>query len=239
LIETVASIGSTNAALVARLASGERIAEGHWLIADRQSAGKGRQGRAWFDGAGNFMGSTVVHAHRGDPPLHSLALVAGLALHEVASGHIAPPARAMLKWPNDVLVGPAKLAGILLERSGESVVIGIGVNLATAPDLPDRDTLALSAFGPAPDRDHFAEQLAAVFGQDLQRWRTYGLGPTITRWSAAAHPPGTPLVVGEPGEVPLRGRFAGLDDDGALLLRLSDGTTRTIHAGEVRLGAAD
>lgn len=235
LIQTVASIGSTNAALAERLAGVERIAEGHWLIADRQSAGKGRQGRTWFDGAGNFMGSTLVHLQSGDPPLHTLALVAGLALHGAVSGHLPPPARAVLKWPNDVLVGSAKLAGVLLERSGDVVVIGIGVNLAAAPDLPDRETLALSAFGPAPDRDHFAEALAAAFAQDLLRWRTYGLGLIVQRWCAAAHPPGTPLAVGEPGEMPLKGTFAGLDSEGALLLALADGTTRTIHAGEVRL----
>lgn len=238
LIERISLVGSTNAALLARLAASEHVAEGHWLVTDRQSAGRGRRGREWFDGLGNFMGSTVVHVGAGDPPAATLALVAGLAVHEVVSALVPPPHLALLKWPNDVLIGAAKLSGILLERQGDAVVIGIGVNLAAAPDLPDRPTLALNAFGPAPDRDHFAEGLAAAFARDLDRWRTFGLAPIIARWCAAAHPLGTPLTVGEPGEPPLSGTFTGLDEEGALILALPDGTTRTIHAGEVRIGAA-
>ena len=235
MIENLAETGSTNADLAARLARGEPVPEGNWLIADRQTAGRGRQGRAWFDGHGNFMGSTAVRERPGDPPLPSLALVAGLAVHDVVSARIPPPARALLKWPNDIMVGSAKLAGILLERTADAVVIGIGVNLAAAPPVEGRETLALSAFGPAPDRDVFARDLVNAFAAELVRWRGFGIGPLIARWRAAAHPVGTPLVVGEPGEIPLRGEFAGLDEHGALLLTLSDGTTRTIHAGEVRL----
>ncbi|MFO1256322.1 MAG: biotin--[acetyl-CoA-carboxylase] ligase [Sphingomonadaceae bacterium] len=236
MIHTVSETGSTNADLAARIAAHEHAAEGHWLVADRQSAGRGRQGRAWFDGAGNFMGSTVVWPGRGDPPLGTLALVAGLAVVEAVAAHIPPPAVALLKWPNDVLIGPAKLAGILLEGTGGAVIVGIGVNLAQAPTVEGRDTIALSAFGPPPDRDLFAASLAGHFAAELVRWRTYGLEPLLRRWQAAAHPAGTALSVGEPGEVPLNGTFEGLASDGALQLMLADGTTRTIHAGEVRLG---
>ena len=151
---------------------------------------------------------------------------------------IPAPRRALLKWPNDVMVGAAKLSGILLEGVGQAIIIGIGVNLASAPVLPDRDTVALSAFGPAPDRDLFAVSLAAKFDREVERWRTYGLGPLVSRWMAAGHPIGTRLLVGEPGDVPESGEFAGLTADGALQLRLADGTTRVIHAGEVRLAAA-
>ena len=235
MIRTVPETGSTNADLAARIAAHERVAEGEWLIADRQNAGRGRQGRAWFDGAGNFMGSTVVWPGQGDPPLGTLALVTGLALLEAVAPLIPPPNQAQLKWPNDLLIGAAKLSGILLERAGEAVIVGIGVNLAQAPAVEGRETIALSAFGPAPDRDLFAASLARHFDAELERWRSYGLEPLIRRWQAAAHPLGTPLAVGEPGETPLQGTFAGLASDGALQLRLADGTTRTIHAGEVRL----
>ncbi|HEX4847784.1 MAG TPA: biotin--[acetyl-CoA-carboxylase] ligase, partial [Novosphingobium sp.] len=231
----VPETGSTNADLAARLVGAEGLGEGTWLVADRQTAGRGRQGRTWFDGHGNFMGSTVVRPGPGDPPAASLALLSGLAVHEAVAPLIPPPATALLKWPNDVMVGPAKLAGILLERVGDAVIVGIGVNLAQAPDVKGRQTVALSAFGPAPDRDHFASALARQFDLELERWRAYGLDPLIRRWQAAAHPPGTPLLVGEPGEAALEGRFAGLTGDGALQLRLADGTTRVIHAGEVRL----
>ncbi|MBS3930520.1 MAG: biotin--[acetyl-CoA-carboxylase] ligase [Sphingomonadales bacterium] len=235
MIRTVPETGSTNADLAARIAAHERVADGEWLIADRQNAGRGRQGRAWFDGAGNFMGSTVVWPGQGDPPLGTLALVTGLALLEAVAPLIPPPNQAQLKWPNDLLIGAAKLSGILLERAGKAVIVGIGVNLGQAPAVEGRETIALSAFGPAPDRDLFAASLARHFDAELERWRSYGLEPLIRRWQAAAHPLGTSLAVGEPGETPLQGTFAGLASDGALQLRLADGTTRTIHAGEVRL----
>lgn len=237
MIQTVPETGSTNADLAARLSAGGFVIESDWLVADRQTAGKGRQGRNWFDGRGNFMGSTVVRLSAGDPPPASLALLAGLALHEAVAALIPPPAHALLKWPNDLMIGAAKLAGILLERVGESVIVGIGVNLAQAPQVEGRETMALTAFSPAPDRDHFAASLASQFALELQRWRSFGIEPMIRRWLAAAHPLGTALAVGEPGEAALKGRFMGLTADGALQLGLADGTTRTIHAGEVRLAS--
>lgn len=239
MIQTVPETGSTNADLAARLSRGERVAEGEWLVADRQTAGRGRQGRAWFDGLGNFMGSTVVHLGPGDPFAGTLALMAGLAAHAAIVPHVPLPHVALLKWPNDVLIDGAKLCGILLERVGDAVIIGIGVNLAAAPQVEGRRTIALSAFGAAPDRDQFAQDLASHFAIEIERWRTFGLEQLVRRWLAAGHPPGTTLLVGEPGEEPLSGEFAGLTSDGALQLRLADGTTRVIHAGEVRLGAGN
>ncbi len=235
MIHTVASTGSTNADLVARLTAHERVAEGDWLVADRQVAGRGRQGRTWFDGTGNFMGSTVVRPAPSDPPSSTLAILAGLAVLEAVSPLVPPPHLAQLKWPNDVLIGGAKLCGILLERVGDAVVVGIGVNLTAAPVVEGRKTIALVAFGPAPNRDTFAAALAHCFDLELERWRGFGLDPLLRRWQAAAHPLGTLLLVGEPGETPLVGEFAGLDSTGALQLRLADGTTRTVHAGEVQL----
>lgn len=235
MIETAASTGSTNADLAARIAAGERVAESDWLVADRQTAGKGRQGRAWFDGTGNFMGSTVVRPGAGDPPVATLALMTGLAVLESVAPLLPPPHCAMLKWPNDVLIGGAKLSGILLERMADAVIIGIGVNLAAAPQVPGRSTVSLAEFGPAPDRDTFAANLARQFATELERWRSFGTEQLLRRWHAAAHPLGTLLLVGEPGEEPLAGEYAGLSTDGALQLRLPDGTRRTIHAGEIRL----
>ncbi|MBN8501841.1 MAG: biotin--[acetyl-CoA-carboxylase] ligase [Sphingomonadales bacterium] len=235
MIENVSATGSTNADLAARLGAGEHLAEGYWLVADRQTAGRGRQGRIWFDGYGNFMGSTVVRVGSGDPPAVSLALLCGVAVHAVISPLIPPPALAVLKWPNDVMIGRAKAAGILLERVRDCVIVGIGVNLASAPQVDGRETTSLAASGPAPDRDLFAANLARQFDIELERWRGSGLEPVVRRWLAAAHPVGTPLAVGEPGELPLEGQFAGLTADGALQLRLADGAVRTIHAGEVRL----
>lgn len=232
-IEILPETGSTNGDLAARLRSGERLPENHWLIADRQSAGRGREGRAWFDGTGNFMGSTIVQLAHGDPAAPSLAFVAGLAVWEAVSHHLRDPSRLSLKWPNDLMLGGAKLAGILLEGAGDAVIIGIGVNLRSAPELPDRKTMALAALGPAPDRDAFAAALVSAFSAECARWRQYGLEPLLARWQSVAHPEGTPLTVRVPGEEPVEGVFGGLAPDGALRLRLADGAIRTIHAGDV------
>jgi BirA family biotin operon repressor/biotin-[acetyl-CoA-carboxylase] ligase len=230
VIEYLAETGSTSADIAARLREGQFVPEGHWLAADRQTAGRGRQGREWFDGAGNFMGSTVVHLRFGDPDPATLALLAGLVVHQAVTA-LPAGGTALLKWPNDVMIAKAKLAGILLERVADSVIVGIGVNLATAPVLPDRETIALGG----GDRGDFAADLARLFDLELCRWRSFGLAPILCRWLAAAHPIGTPLNVGEPGEKPVTGSFAGLTEEGALQLRLADGSTRVIHAGEVRL----
>ena len=238
MIERVAVTGSTSADLLVRLAAGEAVPEGHWLVADQQTAGRGRLGRAWSDGTGNFMGSTVVHlgaALAGQPPAHTLALVAGLAVHAAVERFLPPPARALLKWPNDLMVGAAKLAGILLERVGDAVVVGVGVNLAQAPAIAGRETIACARFGPAPSRDAFAEALAQAFAAELGCWREWGLAPTIARWHGVAHPRGAPLTVAMSGQPPISGQFAGLDETGALRLALADGTTRIVHAGEVAL----
>lgn len=233
MIHTVPETGSTNADLLAALRAGERLSEGNWLVADRQRAGRGRQGREWFDGAGNFMGSTVVRLASGDPPPASFALAAGLAVYEAVVPLLPDPAPLRLKWPNDLTFAGAKLSGILLEREGDALVVGIGVNLAQAPAIEGRATLALAALAPAPNRDLFASALAASFALECDRWRSYGLEPMTRRWQAAAHSAGTPLTVTPPGEPPLSGAFDGLTDDGALRLRLADGTTRVMHAGDV------
>ena len=234
MIETHEELASTSGTLLERLASGAAVPEGQWLVANRQTSGRGRQGRAWFDGHGNFMGSTFVASHAGDPPLGTLALATGLAVREAVLKHLPPGREVLLKWPNDLLVKGAKLSGILLEGARGGVVVGIGVNLAVAPDLPDRPTVSLAQLGASPDRDAFAQDLALAVAQEVERWRTFGLEPLIRRWVAAAHPLGTPLRAGEGDEV-TEGTFAGLGPDGSLQLRLADGAMRAIHAGEINL----
>jgi BirA family biotin operon repressor/biotin-[acetyl-CoA-carboxylase] ligase len=230
-IERTQQTGSTNADLLARLASGEHVGEGHWLVADRQTAGRGRLGRGWNDGQGNFMGSTVVHLTAGDPSPATLALVAGVALAKAVAA-LAPGLDAQLKWPNDLLIDGAKCAGILMERTGNSVVIGIGVNLVAAPELPDRPTATLAASGAAIDRDRFAEGLAIAMTDAVWTWRQEGVTSIVRAWLPQAHPVGTPLRVSEQG---IDGFFDGLAPDGALRLRREGGETMLIHAGDVEL----
>ena len=232
-IEFIGETGSTNADLAARLSAGEHLGEGFWLVADRQTAGRGRHGRQWLDAAGNFMGSTVVVLRSDDPPATQLSMVAALALLELLQQRVPDPRRLHLKWPNDVMLDGDKFCGILLERVGRHVVVGIGVNLAAAPVVEGRAIKALSALGPAPQRDVFARELAEAMAGELARWRGLGGGDTLRRWSACAHPRGTKLKVHDEHGAPLAGRFEGLTEDGAMILRLEDGASRVIHAGDV------
>lgn len=192
-------------------------------------------GREWQSPAGNFYGSTLVRPLAGDPPPASLAFVAAIALHGTLL-RLVPSLSATLKWPNDVMVGDAKLSGILLERSGEgAVVVGIGVNLAFHPlDVP-RPVTSLAAQGADVPVPVFQQELADRFAAWLAMWRADGLGAICTEWLARAHPIGTPLSVTQADGQVLPGAFDGLAADGALQLRLADGQVRAIHAGDVFL----
>jgi len=239
LIETVATTGSTNADLAARLRAGEAIPEGTWLRAETQTGGKGRSGRTWISPPGNLYASTIVNLAQADPPAQTLALAIGLAVHEQVTGSLMAhdhPA-VTLKWPNDVLVREAKVAGILLERCGDAIVAGIGINIAFAPPIEGRSTTCIAALNANYEADprYALTFLAPRVDAQLARWRQEGLAGLISRWSGAAHPLGSPLAVNSGDGAVLRGTFAGLDPSGALLLCLENGTTQTIHAGDVSL----
>lgn len=206
--------------------------EGLWLRAVEQTAGKGRQGRAWVSPPGNLYASTLVRLRPGDPNPATLAMVAAVALDEVLRAYGTEP---VIKWPNDLLIGDAKLTGILLERSGDAVVVGIGVNLAHHPQGLDRAVTSVAAQGVgAPDPDLFLRDLAEAFARWLAVWRT-GLEPVRRRWLERAHPPGTALSVRLPDQEAIEGLFDGLDATGALRLRLASGEVQVIHAGDVFL----
>lgn len=219
--------------LLRRIAHGETIPEGYWLVADRQSEGRGRQGRSWLDAAGNFMGSTVVNLLPSDPLPASLSFVAAMAAYEVVVNHLAAPQSLVIKWPNDLMLGGAKLSGILLERVGDSAVIGIGVNLVAAPELADRVARHLAETAPALDRDTFARDLATSFDREIDRWRQFGLDPLFARLLAASYPLGSTLTVHGADGKRVTGAFCGLESDGALRLRLADGSVHAVHAGDI------
>jgi len=196
----------------------------------RQDNGKGRHGRVWQAIEGNFSGSTLIQLRPNDPPAPALTLVAGLALSEAVAIE-APTAPIALKWPNDLMLGDAKLAGILLERSGDRVVAGFGVNLAAAPQIEGRNTASLLPIKDiAPEG--FAPILAAKFAQILAIWRSSDPVQFAQAWMARAHPVGTPLEVHSgPGER-ISGTFDGIEPDGAMRLR-RDGMIDIIRAGDV------
>jgi len=230
-IQTVSVTGSTNDDLASLAREG--AAEGVWLRAERQRSGRGRQGREWHSPPGNLYASTLVRLRADDPPAPTLALVAAVALHEVARA-FASRAPIEIKWPNDLMAAGAKLSGILLERVDDAVILGFGVNLADHPDEA-RPTISFGQLGGAPDPAAFLDALAESFARWLERWRNEGVVPIRTRWLAAAHPVGTALSTHTAGGERVEGLFDGLEENGSLRLRLPDGTSQVIHAGDVFL----
>jgi BirA family biotin operon repressor/biotin-[acetyl-CoA-carboxylase] ligase len=196
-----------------------------------QEAGRGRQGRQWVSLPGNFYGSTLVQLRSDDPPPATLSLAAGLALIEAIDVAI-PDQPLMLKWPNDLMLSGKKLAGILLERSGERVVLGFGVNLGGAPDLPERQAASLKG---ELSPEAFAPLLAGSFARMLTLWRTTETPSLVRAWEHRAHLVGTKLSVHVAADEQIRGRFAGLDPDGALRLLLDDGSMEIVRAADVFL----
>lgn len=231
-IRTLAETASTNADMLALAKAGAR--EGTWLRAERQSEGRGRMGRSWESPAGNLYASTLVRVFPGDPQPATLALVAAVAVWQAVDALL--PRRARIKWPNDILIDGAKLSGMLLERVGDAVVIGIGVNVMAHPDLPDRPATSLWAQGAVEaDAAALLAQIAAKFEALLTQWRILGIDPIRRLWLQAAHSAGTPLRVSLPDGGVIEGRFSTLDADGALVLTLADGGAHVIHAGDVFL----
>lgn len=167
----------------------------------------------------------------GDAPAQTLSLIAGLALIE-AVDVAAPGQMLILKWPNDLLLSGRKLAGILLERSGNRVVIGFGVNLAFAPQIPGRDGASLSG---RVSLQEFASLLSASFGRLLLLWRRSEPALVAQAWLARAHPVGTGLTVHSGTDEMVTGHFDGIEPDGALRLRLSQGMIEVVRAGDVEL----
>lgn len=231
-IHTVAETGSTNADVLALARTGAE--DGLWIRAERQTSGRGRQGRTWHSPVGNLYASTLVRLRPGDPLPATLALVAAVALQEVVSEYL-PGQPAMLKWPNDLLIGGAKVSGILLERADDAVVIGFGVNLAHHPAATDRATTSLAAEGATVSPADFVASLVESLARWIGIWRQSGLGPVVTRWTERAHSVGTPLVARLADETSVSGAFDRIGPDGALILRLADGSARAIHAADVFL----
>jgi BirA family transcriptional regulator, biotin operon repressor / biotin---[acetyl-CoA-carboxylase] ligase len=209
--------------------------EGLWLRAERQTAGRGRQGRGWASLTGNLYASTLVRLRATDPAPATLALVAAVALDETVTAYLPGSDDVVLKWPNDLLIHGAKLSGILLERVDDAVVIGIGVNIADHPQDTGRQVTSMAEHGAAPDPGMFLDTLSRAVARWVARWRGEGLMPIRDRWLSRAHPLGTALTARLADGSSIDGVFDGLEVDGALILRLADGTSRVIHAGDVFL----
>ena len=233
-------IDSTNAEAMRRAVGGERGPL--WITARRQSRGRGRAGRTWMSGEGNLAATLLFAPACPLAALPELSLVAGVAAFDVVAGAIEAERTqsVRLKWPNDVLIGSAKVCGILVESTlvgGVSVVaIGCGINVSATPDVGGRSAAAIAA----PGRDLDAGTIAARLAGSLADWLAVWHGGAQFRairaaWLERAGPLGQPMSVNATGEK-VAGAFAGLDCDGSLLLETAAGQRRKFAFGDVALG---
>jgi BirA family biotin operon repressor/biotin-[acetyl-CoA-carboxylase] ligase len=224
-------IGSTNTEACALARAGEGTPT--WIVAKQQTAGRGRRGNVWVSEPGNLYASLLLpNIPRGRAG--ELAFVAGLGVFD-AVAELAPriAARLALKWPNDVLLGGAKLSGILIEAEGNWAVIGIGINCAHHPMKTAQRTTDLTTAGaPLPVEVVFA-QLSRTLLVRLRQWAG-GAGFTTVRsdWLIRAGGIGKNICVRLPSNE-IAGQFQGLDEIGRLLLRLPDGSVQAVSSGEV------
>ena len=206
-----------------------------WCLASSQVKGVGRRGRAWVSPEGNFYGSLLMPCD--DSPLDKAlrSFVAALALRDALLGYPDLPP-ITLKWPNDVLVGGGKVAGILLESVSGHLIIGVGVNLVSAPPVDAVETrsvkpIALADFGVIPSLEDFQKSLVEAFAQREDMFRTFGFSEIRRDWLAHAAQIGAPITARLPNEE-VSGVFETVDDHGALVLKTHSGL-RSVMAADV------
>lgn len=224
------SLASTSDA--ARALAADGAPDGTVVVADEQTAGRGRQGRRWNSPPGNLYASIVLRPTVATARSAELGFVAGVAVAEALAGLLASGPAVALKWPNDVLAGGAKIAGLLVEREENAAILGIGVNVAHHPLGTPYPATDLAAAGAVVPVDTVRDRVLAALAATMALWETGGFAPIRAAWLDRAHPPGTALTA-RLGDGTLRaGCFAGIGPDGALLLDTGEGRVRIV-AGEV------
>lgn len=203
-----------------------------WIMAECQSAGRGRRGRAWQSAQGNLSATLLLRPGAPQTVTGQLSFAAALAVADMAA-HFAPSAAIAVKWPNDVLAEGSKLAGILLEGGDGWLAIGIGVNLASHPQGMEFPATSLAHLGIAPPPPEQAlTVLAARFAHWYDGWMRAGFETLRAEWLVRAKGVGTPIHARLASHQTRTGLFEGIDESGALLLN-EGGRVRAIFAGEV------
>lgn len=238
-IEAYDELDSTNAEARRRAEAGE--AGPVWITAGVQTAGRGRRGRAWSTQRGNLAATLLSVTDRPAGEAAQLSFVAALSACDLADACLGAGA-ARLKWPNDVLVHGRKAVGILVESGARPdgrlwLAVGIGVNLAHAPQDVERPATAFADHmaGPPPEPRAALDVLAAAFERWRLAWTTQGFPAIAAGWSERATGLGQRCEARLPNRT-LTGVAEGLDPDGALRLRLDDGGLERVTAGDVFFG---
>ncbi len=235
-VEVLDEIDSTNSEAMRRTLAGETGPL--WLRANMQTQGRGRSGRSWLSPRGNLHASLLFAPRCTPATVHQLSLLAGIAVHDAIGSSGAVSLGLRLKWPNDVLIGGAKVGGILAEsivgQGGTPLaILGIGINLAFSPAQSGQAATHLSARGIDLEPEAALDVLDACICRWLAVWdRGNGFAAIRTAWLERAGPEGENLAINA-GSGRVEGRFAGLDADGSLLLRDGEGRALRFTFGDV------
>jgi BirA family biotin operon repressor/biotin-[acetyl-CoA-carboxylase] ligase len=233
---TLDTVGSTNDEAVVRAEAG--APEGTVVRALRQEAGRGRRGRGWDSPPGNVYSSTILRPPVPPAEAAQLSFVTALAVADTAAALVGADHHVAIKWPNDVLVDDAKISGILLESAVAEgglighVVIGVGINVVSAPPSTRYGATCLAALGSTASTDTVFTAYIGALARRYGEWRSGGFAATRAEWLRRAAWLDRVVEVSL-GETTLRGRFADLDEQGALLLQTDEGGVRRITAGDI------
>ncbi|MDR1910375.1 MAG: biotin--[acetyl-CoA-carboxylase] ligase [Holosporales bacterium] len=229
------TIDSTNNEALRRLEAGT-LPLPCLITAQQQTQGRGRcPGRTWLGERGNFF-ATYVTKRPSHFPITHLPLLVACAIYRSVRSFVASTSIS-LKWPNDVLIAGMKLAGALIETGPrETALIGIGVNIVSAPTLPShtRKTTHLNAWTPYPVTvEEYTTALLSALKAVFDVWEKQGFSAILTEWQNCSQEIGRSLSV-RVGQEQMHGIFERLDQEGRLILRFADGRTRAVASGEAQ-----
>ncbi len=238
--EALSDTSSTNTECLARARAGDGGLL--WVTAERQTGGRGRRGRPWVSERGNLYASLLLIDPAPMERLASLPLAIAVAVHQAIRSVLPPGAEPLeVKWPNDILIGRKKTCGILVEGERladgrHAVVIGIGINVSVMPDNPIYPVTCLRDQGSAASPEELFAHLFASMAETLDTWdEGQGIAEVTARWRAVACGIGEKITVNLPDRS-ISGYFAGIDDNGLLMLDTGAGRIMPIAAGDVFFG---
>jgi BirA family biotin operon repressor/biotin-[acetyl-CoA-carboxylase] ligase len=227
-------VGSTNDEARALIAAG--AAKGAVVWAESQTAGRGRHGREWISPPGNLYCSVIIRPEVEPARLPEIAFVAALATRDAVADVLPPDIPVELKWPNDVLVAGRKVAGILVEaeklpdEARTALIVGIGINIVSAPRETSHPATCLSAVTRAPRVSRLLASLVATLDRRASQWARSGFVAIRDEWLRRAYKVGAQVAAANG----VTGAFAGIDETGALIIALTNGERHRLVSGSVR-----
>ena len=228
------AVGSTNDEARDLIAAG--AAQGAVIWAESQTAGRGRHGRDWISPPGNLYCSIIMRPKVEQSHLSEISFVAALAVRDAIAPVLPRDVPVELKWPNDVLASGRKVAGILVEaeklpdEARTALIVGVGINIVSAPREASYPATCISALARAPRVSRLLTSLVAALDRRVELWTRNGFAAIRQEWMDNAYGVGGQVT----SSTGISGTFTGLDDTGAIIIAMTDGEQRRLVSGSVR-----